>query len=126
MKIQTERTFKELLATFNDGDVLMKATVLTNCLYDNTEDKPSTKDILDAVKKIGTEAEKKRGELSSPGASAISNSMTNLITAYLENKQIMPEQSFNPFEILGNTFVNPIEVANSFLKDTERSFLGLS
>ena len=122
MKIQTERTFRELLDTFNDDDVLMKARVLTNCLYDNTGDKPSTKDILDAVKKIGTEAEKKRGELSSPGASAISNAMTNLITAYLENKQIIPEQSFNPFEAL----LNPIEAANSFLKDTERSFLGLS
>ena len=120
--VSSTKTFKELLATFNDDDVLMKARVLTNCLYDNTGDKPSTKDILDAVKKIGTEAEKKRGELSSPGASAISNAMTNLITAYLENKQIIPEQSFNPFEAL----LNPIEAANSFLKDTERSFLGLS
>ena len=119
---ESNKTFRELLATFNDGDVINQANVLRDCLYENTEDKPSTKDILDAVKKIGTEAGKKRGELSSPSAFAISRTMTDLITAYLENKKITPEQSFNPFEALRN----PLEAINGLLRDTERSFLGLS
>lgn len=117
---KSNKTFRELLDTFNDDDVIMKAKVLTKCLYENTEDKPSTKDILDAVKKMETAPKS--------GLANTSYSMSILIEAYLQNKKIMPmpEQFVNPFETLQNLVAYPAESFQGIVRNVEGSILGLS
>ena len=116
---ESNKTFKELLDTLPDQAPIEKYKVLKECLAQNTEDNPSTKDMLDAVKKIGTTTD--------PSPTSFLNMTSSLVETYLTCKEITKEQSsVNPLEALQNIFADPSKTVNNIYKDAEDSILGLS